>query len=115
MVIENPPLLTRDDFASAMLSAARKLGLEGTFLRLVAAELPDDSWLSACTLSDGGDGALLAAAEHLCLDDCPGTPAHCLTALKIEEVVSKKMGRPYTVVSAAPEAGSLTLRLRPFE
>jgi hypothetical protein len=107
--------LTGEEFAAAMVRAARKLGLESTFLRLVAAELPDDSWLSACALSESDDGSVVAAAEHFCLGECGNLPGHCLTALKIEEAVSRRMGRPYAVESATREARRLSLRLRPFE
>ena len=113
MFCEDARAVSSADFAAAMVAAARKLGLEGIFLRLVAAELPEESWPSLSTLSEDAERVLTVRAPHCCPGGCTGTAKHCLTALKIEETVSKKMGSPYTVQSVQVEGPFLLLRISP--
>jgi hypothetical protein len=112
MFYEQMPSVTPNDIAVAMLSAARKLGLEGTFLRMAAAELPIEAWSPVIALAD--DNAVVATAAHQCFAGCLATSGQCLTALKIEEVVSEKMERPYVTEFVHVEGTSVSVRLVPF-
>jgi hypothetical protein len=98
-----------------MVKAARKLGLEGTFLRMVAAELPDACWTPTYILDDPEERVVLATAAHCCVPGCTAAAGHCLTALKVEQFVSSEMGRPYTVESVRLEGEALSVRLCPFD
>jgi hypothetical protein len=113
MTIERAHPLSPSDLAGALVLAARKLGLEGTFLRIAAAELPDACW--APSFAEEADGAVMVQMTHGCLPGCPGAASHCLTALKAEQLVSRHMGRPYTIEWTRPDEEILLLRARPFD
>jgi hypothetical protein len=97
----------------AMLAAARKLQIEGIFLRTVAAELPSNPWLSNMRCSEN-DSLMTVQTIHHCPPDCALTPTKCLTALKVEEVVSTQKRRPYTIESVQVTGTEIEIRLYPF-
>lgn len=113
MRTQEAAVLSSSDIASAMLNAARQLGLEGTFPRMVAAELPEAAWAPTMTLCEMDDVMKVTAAHH-CVPGCTAAPGHCRTALKLEEVVSRKRGRPYAVHTLRVEGDFLIACLRPF-
>ena len=97
----------------AMLAAARKLQIEGIFLRTVAAELPRNPWLSNMRSSEN-DSVMTVQTTHQCPPDCALTATKCLTALKVEEVVSTQKARPYTIESVRATGTEVEVRLYPF-
>jgi hypothetical protein len=113
MTAEHAEVLSPSELAGALVLAARKLGLEGTFLRIAAAELPDACW--APSFAEEDDGAVMVRMTHGCVPGCAGAASHCLTALKAEQLVSRQMGRPYTIEWARLEDELLLLRARPFD
>jgi hypothetical protein len=60
-------------------------------LRLVAAELPDNPWLTDLRVERQGPFAI-ARATHLCGPGCAAEPRGCLTAFKVEDAVGKQRG-----------------------
>ena len=97
----------------AMLAAARKLQIEGIFLRTVAAELPSNPWLSNLHCSEN-DSVMTVRTTHRCPPDCALTPMKCLTALKVEEVMSTQKARPYTIASLRVTGTDVEIELHPF-
>jgi hypothetical protein len=114
MVSDDLPGLSPYDLASAMVNAARKLGLEGTFLRIAAEELPDSGW-TVHTETDTAGRGVMATAAHACVTDCCPADGKCLTALKVEQVVSRERGRPYVIASVRLRSRKLLVRLKPLE
>jgi hypothetical protein len=96
----------------AMLGATSKLGIQGIFRRLVVSELPDTLWPPDFEMNEEA-GNVSVRARHLCPPGCPVSIGHCFTALKIEEIVSKRKSRPYQVssVSATGEEVHVLLNL----
>jgi hypothetical protein len=97
----------------AMLSATTKLGIQGIFRRLVASELPDNLWQPDIELNEGA-GHVSVRARHLCPPSCPLTIQHCFTALKIENIVSKRKSQPYAVSSVRSAGDDIEVSLQLF-
>lgn len=98
---------------AAMLAAARKLGVEGVFLRLVAAELPE-KWISPLEIRDA-DGHVVVTTLHSCGPLCGGSPGRCLAALKVEEIVARKKGRPHVTDSLRITGDKMEIHLSAME
>ena len=73
----------------AMHKAAKEIGLEGFFHRAVAAQLPDNPWLDEMRVLKEGD-RVTVTTRHLCVVACGLSPYTCLTALKVEDTLSKQ-------------------------
>ena len=97
----------------AMLATARKLQIEGIFLRTVAAELPNNPWLSGMRYSEN-DSVVTVQTRHQCPSHCARTAMKCLTALKVEEAVSTRKARPYIITSLSVAGTDLEIQLHPF-
>ncbi len=97
----------------AAVRAAESLGLGPFFLRLKASELPEHPWLTHIVVRREG-GGVRARAPHLCGPQCPFTATGCLTALKVEEMVSRTQGRPFVVASLRRFGEEVEVLLQPF-
>ncbi len=97
----------------ALARAAEKLGLGSFLLRLVASELPEHPWLSHVLAHWEGDGVKVRSL-HICGPPCSLEPGSCLTALKLEEMVSRSQGRLFAVASLRSVGGDVEVLLRPF-
>lgn len=97
----------------ALARAAERLGLGTFMLRLVASELPEHPCLSRVLVHWEGDGVGVRSL-HLCGPPCSLEPGSCLTALKLEEIVSQSQGRLFAVASPRSAAGEVEVLLRPF-
>src|SRR5581483_7824076 len=91
----------------ALLRVGERLGLKVMLLRLVAAELPDNPWMLDLSLEDEAD-LVRARTSHLCGSSCQASRSGCLTAFKVEDVVSKRTGRVMAIehVSATGPSAS---------
>jgi hypothetical protein len=98
----------------AMISATLKLGIQGIFGRLVVSELPDNLWNPDFEMKEGNSADVWVRARHLCPPGCPIKIKYCFTALKIEDVVSKRKSRPYAVSSARLVGNDIEVLLQPF-
>ena len=99
----------------AILRASDRLGVRVLFLRLVAAELPDNPWLLDLQVERRGDHSV-ARTTHLCGAACAADVTGCLTAYKVEDAVTKQTG-VVMAISAVERDGPEGLRvtLRPVE
>lgn len=77
--------------------------------------LPDNAWLPAGTPLERGGNEVAVTAPHRRVLDCPATVGSRLTALKLEEVISKQLGHPYAGESIRAEGENLSARLRLFD
>jgi len=96
----------------ALLRVGERLGLKVMLLRLVAAELPDNPWMLDLSLEDEAD-LVRARTSHLCGSSCQASRSGCLTAFKVEDVVSKRTGRVMAIEHVerdGPERIAIVLR-----
>jgi hypothetical protein len=104
------------DRSATLLNAVRRaalvLGIEGVFLRLVAVELLENSWLVDLALTDDGD-TVIAGVRHACDQGCDGVTTVCLTACAIEHTVGTTRSRPYAIESRHLLEDRLELCLHP--
>jgi hypothetical protein len=99
----------------ALLRAGDRLGARVLFLRLVAAELPDNPWLLDLQVERRGEDAI-ARTTHLCGGACVADLTGCLTAFKVEDAVTKRTGTVMALSGVERDgADGLRVTLRPVE
>ena len=98
----------------ALVAVGEKMGMKVLLLRLVAANLPDNPWLTDLEIQRDGDAATVSTT-HLCGAKCRFDASGCLTAFKIEDAVSKKLGELMRIRAVEPDgADRLRVRLVPW-
>ena len=101
-----------DPRTGAALRAARRMGVSRLFLQAMAQEMPDGALVDLRL--EETHGCVVARVRHLCVAGCDLSPAHCLTALKLQALVGRQRRTPHAIVAVALEDEVLRVELVPL-